>query len=117
MLGLTITLLMSWVLMMSPLPFSLFAGITGLVAGVLMVMVIVFAFQEKRYATGVVTTVVGIPAVLLIVLGAVTSTIFYGPMSKVQECQRTAITETARSQCESLAQESTTNWINDLFGG
>src|SRR5699024_10821742 len=65
--GLTLALLASWLLMLAPLPFSLLAGVTGLVALVLLFPLIVRSFKAGRRAVAVMAIVVGIPATLMVV--------------------------------------------------
>lgn len=115
--ALTIALLASWLLMSAPLPYSLLSGVAGLVAFVLLVPLIITAFREGRRGMAIFSAVVGVPATLLIVLGTVTSLLFYGPTAEREECVRAAITERAQSQCKQDAQESMTDWVTGLLGG
>ncbi|EWS81975.1 hypothetical protein [Brachybacterium phenoliresistens] len=115
--GLTISLLASWVLMMSPLPYALLAGVTGLVAGVFLVLVAIRGWREGRRTTAVIALVFGLPAVGMMLLSSLTSAIFYQPMVEMQECRQSAITEQARAECEQQAQQSVSGWIGRLVGG
>lgn len=115
--ALTLTLLASWLLMLAPLPWSLLSGVAGLVALCLLIPLIVTAFKEGRRSMAIFSAVVGVPATLLIVMGAVTSLLFYGPAAEREECARTAITERAKSQCTRDAEDSVTDWISGLLGG
>ena len=115
--ALTIALLASWLLMMAPLPYSLLSGAAGLVALVLLIPLIVSAFRSGRRGMAIFSAAVGVPATLLIVLGTVTSLLFYGPTAEREECVSTAITERAKSQCTQDMQDSMTDWITGLFGG
>lgn len=115
--ALTLALLASWLLMTAPLPYSLLSGVAGLVAFILLIPLIITAFREGRRGMAIFSAVVGVPATLLIVLGTVTSLLFYGPTAEREECVRTAITERAQSQCTQDAQESMTDWITGLLGG
>ena len=114
--GLTLALLASWLLMLSPLPYSVLSGVTGLVALVLLFPLIVQSIKERRYAMAVIGAALGIPATLLVIGGAVVSVLFYGPMSELEACSATAITEQARIQCDDAAQGSMAQWVSDLFG-
>lgn len=115
--SLLLAMLASWLLMLSPLPYSLFSGLTGLAALVLLVPLIVRSVRERRYSMAVIATLLGVPATLMIIAGAVISAVFYGPASQLEECQSTAITEKARIQCEADAQGSMSEWVGGLFGG
>lgn len=115
--GLTLAMLASWLLMLSPLPYSLLSGITGLVALVLLIPLIVLSIRERRYAMSVIGTLLGVPATLLIIAGATLSILFYGPMAELEQCRSTAITEQARIQCDDAVQGSMAQWVNGLFGG
>lgn len=115
--GLTLAMLASWLLMLSPLPYSLLSGITGLVALGLLIPVIVLSIRERRYSVAVIGALLGVPATLLIIAGATLSILFYGPMAELEECRSTAITEQARIQCDDAAQGSMAQWISGLFGG
>ncbi|MBE9402680.1 hypothetical protein M4D54_04795 [Brachybacterium sp. p3-SID1565] len=115
--ALSFALLAAWLLMLAPLPYSLLSGLAGLIALVLLIPLIVTAFREGRRGMAIFSAVVGVPATLLIVLGTVTSLVFYGPTVQREECVRTAITERAKSQCAQEAQESMTDWITGLLGG
>lgn len=115
--ALTLMLLASWLLMLAPLPFSLLSGATGLVALVLLIPLIVRSFRAGRRGTAVMAAVIGIPVTALIVLISLVTLLFYGPMSELQECRSTAITERALAQCDAQAQESQVAWLSDLLGG
>lgn len=115
--ALVVTMLASWLLLMAPLPFSLVAGVTALVAMVLLVLLSVQSFRQGRWGMGVIGVLVGVPATLMIVAGSLLSLAFYGPMSQVEECRATAITEQAQTQCETEAQDSMAGWVSDLLGG
>lgn len=115
--ALTLTMLASCLLMLSPLPYSLFSGLTGAVALVLLVPLIVRAARERRYSLAVVGALLGVPATLMLIGAAVLSAVFYGPMVEQQECQATALTEQARSRCAAEAEDSMVQWVGDLFGG
>lgn len=115
--GLTLALLASWLLMLSPLPYSLFSGLTGLAALVLLILLVVRSIKERRYSMAVIGTVLGVPATLMIIAGATLSLAFYGPMAELEECRSAAITEQARIQCDAEAQGSMADWVGGLFGG
>lgn len=115
--GLTLALLASWLLMLAPLPFSLLAGVTGLVALVLLFPLVVRSFKAGRRGVAVMAIVVGIPATLMIVGVTLVTALFYGPMSQMQECRASAITEQAMNKCDEQAQESLSTWVTDLVGG
>lgn len=115
--ALIVAMLASWLLMLSPLPYSLFSGLTGLVALVLLILLIVRAFRERRFTMAAFGVLLGVPAMLLIIGGAALSVAFYGPMAELEQCRASAITEQAQSECEATAQSSTVDWVNGLFGG
>ena len=115
--GLVLAMLASWLLMLSPLPYSVLSGITGLVALVLLIPLIVRSFRERRYSMAVISALLGVPATLMVVVGAAVSVVFYGPMAELEQCRSTAITEQARIQCEDAVLDSTAQWVSDLFGG
>lgn len=115
--GLTLAMLASWLLMISPLPYSLLSGITGLVALVLLIPLIVMSIRERRYPMAVIGTLLGVPATLLIIAGAAFSALFYGPTAEHQECLSTAITAQAQVQCDDAVQGSMAEWVSGLFGG
>jgi hypothetical protein len=115
--GLTLSMLASWLLMVSPLPYSLFAGVTGLVGLVLLVLLSVHSFRAGRRGTAVLAVLVGVPATLLIVTGSLLSLLFYGPMAEIEECRATAITEQAAAECDAQAQESMATWLSGMMGG
>lgn len=115
--GLTLALLASWLLMIAPLPYSLLAGVTGLVALVLLFPLILRSFKAGRRAMALIAIVVGVPATLMIVGVSLVTALFYGPMSQMQECRASAITERAVAKCDQQAQESMSTWVTDLLGG
>lgn len=115
--GLTLAMAASWLLMLAPLPFSLISGLTGLVALVLLIPLIVQWIRERRYSTAVIGALVGVPATLLIITGATLSLLFYTPLAELEECRSMALTEQARIQCDAAAQGSMAEWISSLFGG
>ncbi|WP_232820175.1 hypothetical protein [Brachybacterium sp. YJGR34] len=114
---LALAMLGSWLLMLAPLPFSLLAALTAVVALVVLIPLIVESVKERRYATAAIGALLGIPATLMIIGGAVLSGLFYGPMAEIEECRATAITEQARTQCEAAAQDSMAQWVSRLIGG
>lgn len=115
--ALTLVMLASWFLMLSPLPYALFSGVTGLVALVLLVLLIIRAIRDRRYSMAVLGTLLGIPAMLLIIANASLSAAFYGPMSELEQCRASAITEQARIQCDAGAKGSMAEWVSGLLGG
>lgn len=115
--GLTLAMLASWFLMLSPLPYALFSGVTGLVALVLLILLIIRAIREKRYPMAVLGTLLGVPALLLIIANASLSAAFYGPMAELEQCRATAITEQAQVQCRAAAEGSMAEWVSGLLGG
>ena len=115
--ALAIALLASWLLMMMPLPLSLLAGVTGLVALVLLVPVIVQSVKDRRWSMVVIGGLLGVPATLMIISGALLSTLFYGPLAELEECRSSAITEQSRTACDSEAQGSMVDWLSGLLGG
>ena len=115
--GLVLAMLASWLLMLSPLPYSMLSGVTGLVALVLLIPLIVRSVRERRYSMAVIGALLGVPATLMVIVGAAVSVVFYGPMAELEQCRSTAITEQARIQCEDAVLDSTAQWVSDLFGG
>lgn len=115
--GLILAMLASWLLMLSPLPFSVLSGATGLVAMVLVILLIVRSVRERRYSMAVIGALLGVPATLMVVAGAAISVLFYGPMAELEQCRAAAITEQARIQCNDAVQGSMAQWVSDLFGG
>lgn len=115
--GLTLAMLASWLLMISPLPFSLFSGLTALVALVLLIPLIVQSIRERRYSMAVIGALLGVPATLMIITGAVVSIVFYGPMAQHQDCLDTALTEQARVQCQAELPGAMSQWVSGLLGG
>jgi hypothetical protein len=113
---LLVALLASWVLMLLPLPWSLLAGIAGIVTGVLLVMLVIAAVRDRRPGMAVLTAVVGLPAVLMIVLGSVTSLVFYGPVSQLEQCRDTALTQQAEDGCQDEVENSVVSWMEGLTG-
>ena len=84
---------------------------------VLLIPLIVRLFRERRYSMAVISALLGVPATLMVVVGAAVSVVFYGPMAELEQCRSTAITEQARIQCEDAVLDSTAQWVSDLFGG
>ncbi|MFC0675814.1 hypothetical protein [Brachybacterium hainanense] len=115
--GLALSLLASWLLMLSPLPYSLATGATAVVAGYFLVRVVIGSWRRGRRGTVVVAALFGVPAVALMVLSTVISALFYGPMIELQECRSQAITSQARAACDQQSQESVAQWIGGLLGG
>lgn len=115
--ALTVAMLASWLLMLSPLPYSLLSGLTGLVALVLLIVLIVRAFRERRFTMAAFGVLLGVPAMLLIIGGAALSVAFYGPMAELEQCRSTALTEQAQAECDAAAQSSTVDWVSGLLGG
>ncbi len=114
---LAIALLVSLLLTLMPLPVSLLAGLTALVALVLLVPVIVQSAKDRRWSTVVIGAVLGVPATLMIIAGALLSTFFYGPLAELEDCRATAITEQAQSKCTAQMENSMLDWLSGLFGG
>lgn len=110
-------MLASWLLLAAPLPFSLLSGVTGLVALIALIPIIVQAVRDRRWSLAVVGALFGIPATLMIVIGAALSGLFYGPLSQLEECRSTALTEQARVQCEAEVQGSMADWVSGVVGG
>lgn len=115
--ALTLSMLASWLLMLSPLPFALLSGLTGLLALVLLVLLIVRAFRGRRFGMAAFGILLGVPAMGLIIANAALSAAFYGPMAELEQCRSTAITEQARIECEDAVQGSMVNWLSGLAGG
>lgn len=115
--ALLLTMFVSWLLLLAPLPFSLAAGIGALVALGLLIVLAVQSFRQGRHGMAVLSLLIGVPATLMITAGSVLSLLFYGPMAEVEECRATALTEQARVQCDAEAQDSMATWISDLMGG
>ena len=114
---LMVSMLVSWLLTLAPLPYSLLSGLTALVALVLLLVLIVRSVRERRYAMAVLGTLLGVPALLLIVASAALSGVFYGPMAQHEQCRATALTEQARVECDTAVQGSMVEWVSGLFGG
>lgn len=113
---LLVSLLASWVLMLLPLPWSLLAGVAGIITAVLLVRLVIAAWRDRRPAMAVVSAVVGVPAVFMIVLGSVTGAIFYGPMSQLEQCRDEALTLQAQDACRDEVQSSVLSWMEGLTG-
>lgn len=114
--ALALTLLLSWLLMVAPLPYSLLSGVTGLVALVLAIVMASAAWQQGRRSSAVMALVFGVPAALVLVAGAGFSALFYGPTKEYQDCMATALTEQAVAQCEAGVEDSTASWVTQLLG-
>lgn len=114
---LTAAMVASWLLSLAPLPYSLLAGLTALVALVLLIPLIVQSAKERRVGMVIVGALLGVPVTLVIIAGSVISLAFYGPVAELEQCLSTALTEQARIRCEADAQGSMASWINALFGG
>lgn len=97
--ALTVCLLLSWLLLLMPLPWSLGAGLLGIVVGVLLVRACISLWRSGQRRA------------------AVLSALLNGPMHDLQECRRTALTETAQERCQDEASESTARWLSSLLGG
>lgn len=115
--ALTLSLLASWLLMLSPLPYSLLSGLTGLLALVLLVVLIIRALRARRIGLAAFGLLLGLPALGLIIANAALSGVFYGPMAELEQCRSTAITEQARISCEDAVQSSMVEWLSGLSGG
>lgn len=112
-----IALVAAWVLMLLPLPWSLGSGIAGIAALVLLVRMVILAWRDKRPGMALVSAIIGIPAVLTIVLSALMSAVFYGPMLELQECRASAITHQAQDACQESVEGSVVDWLEGLTGG
>lgn len=110
-------LLASWLLSMAPLPLSLASGLTALAALGVLVPVVLQAFRAGRRALALLGALVGVPATLMMVLAAVVSLLFYGPMSELQDCRAQALTERAKAQCDQQVEDSVATWIGSVTGG
>lgn len=115
--GLTSAMLLSLLLMLSPLPFSVFAAVPALIALVLLIVLIVRALKEKRFSTVIFSAMLGVPATLMVIGISVLTGAFYGPAAELQECQSTAITVQARAACTEAAEGSMAEWVNGIVGG
>lgn len=113
---LLVAMLASLLLMSAPLPVAIAAGVTSLVALVLLIVLIVRSIGERRYGMAMIGTLLGVPAMLMVIFGATLNVLFYGPMSELEDCRSTALTEQARVQCESALPDSMAQWVSDLFG-
>lgn len=110
-------MLLGWVLLLLPLPWSLGAGIAGLAAVVLLVRATIAAWRIGQQGSAVLTVLLGAGAVLVLVGSSALSAIFYGPMHELQQCRRDAITVASRDACDDGAEESTLQWFSSLLGG
>ena len=115
--ALTLSMLASWLLMLAPLPYALLSGVTGLLALVLLVLLIIRALRGRRLGMAAFGILLGLPALGLIIANAVLSGVFYGPMSELEQCRSSALTEQARIECEAAVQDSMVNWLSGLGGG
>src|SRR5699024_12616962 len=113
----TLSLFASWLLVLSPLSYVLLSGLTVLVALVLLVLLIVRAVRGRLLGMAAFGILLGLPALGLIIANAVLSCVFYGPMSELEQCRSSALTEQARIECEAAVQDSMVNWLSGLGGG
>src|SRR5699024_1561848 len=105
-----------WLLMLSPLPLSLFSGLTGLVALVLLIVLIVRSLRERRYSMAVIGVLLGVPATVVGIAGPELGVVFVVPMSELEQCRSAALAEQARVQCAADAQGSMVEWVGGLLG-
>lgn len=115
--SLTLALLLSWLFMSFPLPWSLVAGALGVVALVLIGVLAVNAWKDGRRGSMVIAVVFGLPAALMLIANSVVSAVFYGPTQEYQICMTEAMTERAKASCEQNVSDSTMQWVTGLFGG
>ncbi len=113
---LTVLMLLAWILLIAPLPWSLLAGVVAAAALVVLVPVAVSAFRRGRRGSAVLAAVVGVPATLMIITSSLVSVLFYGPMSELEECRDTALTQRAEAQCRQDVEDSVATWLGDLTG-
>lgn len=114
--ALSVCLLLAWIVLLMPLPWSLGAGALGLVAAVLLVRVCLLMSRGGQRGSAVATALLGAGAVGVLVLTTAISLALYGPMHELQECQRDALTQRSKDQCREQATDSTTRWISSLLG-
>lgn len=114
--ALSLCLLVAWILLLMPLPWSLGAGALGLVAAVLLVRACRAMWRTGQRGSAVATALLGAGAVLVLVGSAVVSAALYGPMHELQECRRDALTQKSLDICQDRATTSTTEWIGSLLG-
>lgn len=115
--ALSVCLILAWLTMMMPLPWALASGVLGIVAAVLVVRLVITGWRAQRRTTAILTAVVGLPACVMLVVSAVLSGVFYGPVSELQQCRAEAITHTAQDRCQDQAASSISQWLTDLLGG
>lgn len=115
--ALSFCMLLGWVLLLLPLPWSLGAGIAGLAAAVLLVRATIAAWRIGQQGSAVLTALLGAGAVLVLVGSSALSAVLYGPMHELQQCRRDAITVASRDACDDGAEESTLEWFSSLLGG
>ncbi|MDO5661156.1 MAG: hypothetical protein Q4G40_00530 [Brachybacterium sp.] len=115
--GLTLSLLGAWLCMMAPLPWTLGMGVFALAAIVFLIRMVIAAWALQRRFAAIGSLVVGVPACLLLLAATTVTAVFYGPMAELEQCQRTAITERAKSSCQAQAEENMSDWLRDFAGG
>lgn len=114
--ALTVLMLAAWLLLLAPLPWSLGAGLAALAALVVLVPTVISSYRRGRRAMAVIAAVVGVPATLMVVTSALISLLFYGPMSQLQECRDTALTQKAQATCTQEVQDSVASWLSAPWG-
>src|SRR5699024_10148688 len=115
--ALTLSMLASWLLMLSPLPYALLSGLTGLVALVLLVLLIVRALRGRRLGMAAFGILRGLPALVRSIANGGRSEVVCGPMAELEQYRSSALTEQARIEGEAAVQDSMVNWLSGLGGG
>lgn len=115
--ALAVVLVISWLLMLAPLPLSLLSGVTALAGLVVLIPLVLTMFRTGRRSSALLMAFVGVPATFMIMISALMSALFYGPMHQLQECRDSALTVQAEAACEQEVQNSVVTWMEDLLGG
>lgn len=114
--ALSVCLLLSWLLLLMPLPWSLGAGLLGIVVAVLLVRACTALWRSGQRGAALFSALLGLGAVVVLLGSTAISILLYGPMHELQECRRSALTQTAQERCQAEVSESTARWLSSLLG-
>ena len=107
----TVSLLLAWLGMLLPLPYSLVSPFFGTLAIINVVIMLISGWNSPRRGSAVFLACISLPACVMIGLNALTTALFYPVMSEYEQCTDNAITNTAIIDCETKRDEQLKDWL------
>lgn len=115
-LVLGLSLILGWLLLLAPLPYSLLSGAVGLVVAVAAVLAARARWRRGGRASAIATAVVALGAALVLVGSSALSAVFYPQMRAYEECRASVLTHRAEQRCADEVQQGISARIAELMG-